>query len=152
MARTRTIAEIDAEMAKLAAKRKQIAAREKERERKQRNHALMLYGGMLEEVCGGDWRAIDPDEARAYFTQYAGAIRKRLEKDPGRSSDEANEAVRAFERELREQKAAARAEKAELVAKALEPIAHTAQADDAGDAEDGEPEWTLDFGWDDEED
>lgn len=151
MARKRTLEEIDAQMAKLAAKRKQVAAQEKKAERSQRNHALMFYGGMLEEVCGGDWKSMDPAETRAYLQQYAGAIRKRIDLHPGRTAKEANKDVRGFEKELREQKAAARAEKAELVAKALEPIAHTAQADDAGDAEDGEPEWTLDFGWDDDE-
>lgn len=151
MARKRTLEEIDAQMAKLAAKRKQVAAQEKKAERSQRNHALMFYGGMLEKACGGDWCEIDPAEAQAYFTQYAGAIRKRLNLHPGRTPKEANKDVRGFEKELREQKAAARAEKAELVAKALEPIAHTAQPEEAGEAVDSEPEWMLDFDWDDDE-
>lgn len=78
MARARTVDEIDAQIEKLKERERQLRAQKqalKQREnaaaRKQRNHALMVYGAMVEQHLGrGDWTRLDPQAVSAYLARF----------------------------------------------------------------------------------
>ena len=124
MARARTADEIDAQIERLKERERQLRAqkqalrqRESAKERKQRNHALMVYGAMVEQHLGrGDWTRLDPQAVSAYLARFGKSAPARECAGEPRPAAEANEAVRAWEKAGREAKKA----DAELVKKALE--------------------------------
>ncbi len=78
MARARTVDEIDAQIEKLKERERQLRAQKqalKQREnaaaRKRRNHALMVYGAMVQQHLGrGDWTRLDPQAVSAYLARF----------------------------------------------------------------------------------
>lgn len=99
MGRKRTAKELAEERDRLNERIREARARESERARKQRTHALVTYGGMVEEAAGGDWTAIDP---WALHRLIAGNGSRFMQvADGGRTPDEASEAVRRWSREYR---------------------------------------------------
>ena len=124
MARARTAEEIDAQIERLKERERQLKAqkqalkqRQNAQERKQRNHALMVYGAMVEQHIGrGDWTRLDPQAVSAYLARFGRSAPARECAGEPRTAAEANEAVRAWERAGRE----ARKADAAAVKKALE--------------------------------
>lgn len=124
MARARTVGEIDAQIEKLKERERQLRAQKqalKQREsaaaRKQRNHALMVYGAMVEQHLGrGDWTRLDPQAVSAYLARFGRSAPARECAGDPRTAAEADEAVRTWERAGRE----ARKADAAAVKKALE--------------------------------
>ena len=113
MGRTKSVAEYDEAIARLKAKRQQAASKEAATARKRRNHAMMVYGGMLERACGGDWKRMDPAKVEAYCAKWASQMRKECCLPEGvetTTHDEANKAVRAHEKAMRERAAGKRAD------------------------------------------
>lgn len=96
---------------------KDLKRREAQRARKQRNHALMVYGALVEHyMAGGDWTRLDPGEFAAYMARFGdGRAAKRCLVGP-RSPDEASAALRQWEKNGRE----ARKEDRKIVERALE--------------------------------
>lgn len=124
MARKRTLAEERAALEALKLKQKQTQARirdleqrERAAERKQRNHALMVYGAMVEQhLGGGDWTRLDVQAVSAYLARFAGTAAARdCAGDPKSAADAAKE-IREWEATGREARKAER----EKIAKALE--------------------------------
>lgn len=124
MARARTAEEIDAQIERLKERERQLRAqkqalrqRRNAQERKQRNHALMVYGAMVEQHLGrGDWTRLDPQAVSAYLARFGKSAPARECAGEPRSAAEANEAVRAWEKAGRD----ARKADAAAVKKALE--------------------------------
>ena len=124
MARARTAEEIDAQIERLKERERQLRAqkqalkqRQSAQERKQRNHALMVYGAMIEQHLGrGDWTRLDPQAVSAYLARFGRSAPARECAGEPRTAAEANEAVRAWEKAGRE----ARKADANLVKRALE--------------------------------
>lgn len=124
MARARTAEEIDAQIERLKERERQLKAqkqalkqRQNAQERKQRNHALMVYGAMVEQHLGrGDWTRLDPQAVSAYLARFGKSAPARECAGEPRPAAEANEAVRAWEKAGREAKKA----DAALVKRALE--------------------------------
>lgn len=110
MARARTADEIDAQIERLKERERQLRAqkqalrqRESAKERKRRNHALMVYGAMVEQHLGrGDWTRLDPQAVSAYLARFGKSAPARECAGEPRTAAEANEAVRAWERAGRE--------------------------------------------------
>ena len=110
MARARTADEIDAQIERLKERERQLRAqkqalrqRESAKERKQRNHALMVYGAMVEQHLGrGDWTRLDPQAVSAYLARFGKSAPARECAGEPRPAAEANEAVRAWEKAGRE--------------------------------------------------
>ena len=107
MARAKNQEELQADLEKLKAKEKALKARiraaqarESAAVRKKRNHALMTMGSWCEIACGGDWTAIDWDDLHSMLMKYSGNYKKTA-KHSGRNAAEANDALREYERELR---------------------------------------------------
>ena len=98
----KTAAEIDREIEKLKARKQKLLARERDRERKQRNHALIVFGSMVETACGGDWRRIDPQALSAYLAKWSNAIQREA-LCAERSAEDATADIRAWERMSREE-------------------------------------------------
>ena len=93
-------------------KRERIRCRrENAAARKQRNHALMVYGAMIEQHLGrGDWTRLDPQAVSAYLARFGKSAPARECAGDPRTAAEADEAVRAWEmagREARKADAAA---------------------------------------------
>lgn len=62
---------------RLAAAQEQVARLRREigeRERKARNHAMMVLGGEVEAACGGDWRLVDPRALDSWLHAHAGEL------------------------------------------------------------------------------
>jgi hypothetical protein len=124
MARARTAEEIDAQIERLKERERQLKAqkqalkkRQSAQERKQRNHALMVYGAMVEQHLGrGNWTRLDPQAVSAYLARFGKSAPARECAGEPRPAAEANEAVRAWEKAGRE----ARKADAAAVEKALE--------------------------------
>lgn len=105
MGRVKTSADIDAQIEQLKAKKAALLQKERASERKKRNHAMMVFGGLVEKYYGdGDWTAIDPAKLEEYMQQFAYAAVKRVKRKEQASADEANEKLRAWERSGREKK------------------------------------------------
>lgn len=96
---------------------KDLKRREAQGARKKRNHALMVYGALVEHyMAGGDWTRLDPGEFAAYMARFGGGrAAKRCLVEP-RSAAEASAALRQWERNGRE----ARKEDRRIVERALE--------------------------------
>lgn len=73
-----------------------MQAREQAKNRKARNHAMMVFGGMLEGACGGDWTAVDFGALDKMLYEYAGRLMTARTRD-GRSVDDATADLRAYE-------------------------------------------------------
>lgn len=123
MAKARTAEEIDAQIERLKERERQLRAQKqalKQREgaqaRKQRNHALMVYGAMVERhLGGGDWTRLDPQAVNAYLARFGGSGPARDCAGEPRAAADANATVRAWEKAGRE----ARRADAALVKRAL---------------------------------
>ena len=107
--------EQDAEYARrqrnLAAQRRRARARHGKAERDARNHTLIVIGAMVEEVIrDGDevaaWTRIDPAAWRAYVSQYADAIRRRVARWEPAEPVTAGERVKTWEAAERERRTA----------------------------------------------
>jgi len=143
----KTIEDLDREIAQLKARKQKLVAREKDRERKQRNHALIVFGSMVEAACGGDWRAIDPSYLNAYLTKWSRTLKNEVVYEP-LSSSEADAEIRAWERAQRE----AKKEDRKVVEAVLEEIREEAAPADPAEADQVEqPDFDWYFGWDDED-
>ena len=93
----------------LNARIKDMQAREQAKNRKARNHAMMVFGGMLETACGGDWTAIDYHALDSIVYECAERLMAARTQD-GRSVDDATAELRSFEawkRDMGKAKAAA---------------------------------------------
>lgn len=93
----------------LNARIKDMQAREQAKNRKARNHAMMVFGGMLETACGGDWTAIDYRALDSIVYECAERLMAARTQD-GRSVDDATADLRSFEawkRDMGKAKAAA---------------------------------------------
>lgn len=121
MARANTADEIDEQIAKLKARKQRILQRQRQRERKQRNHALMVLGAMVESACGGDWKAIDYYDMDSYLNRYKNAMRQACLVEAA-SAEEANNHVRDFESWKREMARQEREETARIVSEVLENV------------------------------
>ena len=93
------LAEYDAQIARIRARRQAAAARYGKEERKARTHALCVMGGMVERCFEGGWKAIDwqglsslIDNNRELFAQ------RTAEPLP---TQEASRRLREWEREAR---------------------------------------------------
>lgn len=102
----RTVEEIDARLAQLRAQRDALVRRRAARARKERTHALVVYGGMLVEACGGDWRAVDPARLAALLDSNRAAMASARGEALGDA--EANARVRAWESARRDERRATR--------------------------------------------
>lgn len=94
----------------LNARIKDMQAREQAKNRKARNHAMMVFGGLLENACGGDWTAIDYRALDSIVYECAERLMMARTHD-GRSVDDATADLRSFEvwkRDMGKSKAAAR--------------------------------------------
>ncbi len=125
MARAKNIETLDRQLEQLKEKEKQLKAqkqsliaREKQKERKARNHALIVMGGFVESACGGDWRTIDFEKLDEMLHKYSGNYRK-VSTEKTRTAKEANEALRAYEQEKRNRTEALKKETKELTQKVL---------------------------------
>lgn len=58
----KSIEQLEAERARIDAQLKAARKRESAKERKQRDHALIVIGAWVESACGGDWTSINYDE------------------------------------------------------------------------------------------
>lgn len=58
----KSIAQLEAERAHIDEQLKAARKRENAKEKKQRDHALIVMGAWLESACGGDWTAINYGE------------------------------------------------------------------------------------------
>lgn len=116
MGRVKTMAQLEAEQEKLAEAQKQLAEQLKKRramdaaaQRKQRNHALVVIGALVEQhFLGGDWTTLDPNRLARYLHQYSAAGTQACQGEK-LDPDEANRRIRDWER--RHQKALREAKK-----------------------------------------
>lgn len=118
MGRVKTAEEIDEQIARLKARKQQILQQQRQRERKQRNHALMVLGGMVESACGGDWKSINYYDLDEYLHQWSKAM-KRACLDQADTADDANAHVREFESWKRDMARQEREETARIVDEVL---------------------------------
>lgn len=119
MARAKTAEELDAQIKVLQERKRQLLAKERQEERKARNHALIVMGAMVEAACGGDWKAIDMHDLNDYLQRYRKAMRKAC-KCPAEPLTEAKVRVREFERWQRDSAKADREETEMLVSEVLD--------------------------------
>ncbi|MFR3275905.1 MAG: hypothetical protein ACLTS9_11540 [Sutterella wadsworthensis] len=94
----------------LNARIKDMQAREQAKNRKARNHAMMVFGGLLENACGGDWTAIDYRALDSIVYECTERLMASRTQD-GRSVDDATADLRSFEawkRDMGKAKAATR--------------------------------------------
>lgn len=107
--------ELEARRDRIEAQIKDIKAREAAKERKARNHAMMVLGGLLEQHMGGDWRAVDFEALDSALHRNEDSFKGRFATHGGRSTEDAAKALRDFERAKRDkgreagERAAARA-------------------------------------------
>lgn len=80
----------------LNARIKDMQAREQAKNRKARNHAMMVFGGLLENACGGDWTSIDYRMLDSIVYECAESLMAARTQD-GRSVDDATADLRNFE-------------------------------------------------------
>lgn len=139
----KTVEDIDREIARLKARKQKLVAREKGRERKQRNHALIVFGSMVEAACGGDWRAIDPSFLNAYLTKWSNRMKTECVFEP-LSSDEADAEIRSWEKAAKEAKKKDR-EIVEAVLEDRNAAVETAQPNDPDQLEQPDFGWWFDF-------
>lgn len=85
----------------LNARIKAEQAKERAAERKARNHALMVLGGLVEHASGGDWREIDYARLDALLHKSSESLRKTAT-EQGRGTKDATAALRAYEAKKRE--------------------------------------------------
>lgn len=85
----------------LNARIKAEQAKERAAERKARNHALMVFGGLVEHATGGDWREIDYARLDALLHKSAESLRQTAT-EQGRGTKDATAALRAYEARKRE--------------------------------------------------
>lgn len=101
-----TIQDLEQQKAKLEAKQKQIENRikdmkrmEGEKDRKARNHAMAVFGGLVESAVG-DWRAVDYDELDRVLYQNRDLLRSCIVEQ--RETADATKELRAYEQRKRE--------------------------------------------------
>lgn len=80
--------ELDAKRAVLIEKIKECKTKETKQEKKSHKKALHILGEMVENACGGDWRAIDYESLDNLLQKYAGSYRK-LATEKGRPAKDA---------------------------------------------------------------
>lgn len=112
MARTESLSSIAKKLDKLHSQKVELAKREarlkeqaaaarnraKARERKQRNHALWVMGGLVEyHFLGGDWASVDLDELDGKLAEAGESLGAACRVDGERAADEANAYVRNWE-------------------------------------------------------
>lgn len=126
MTRAKNIESLERQLEQLKQKEKQLKAqkqaliaRNKAKERKQRNHALIVLGGFVESACGGDWKSIDYKKLDKMLHKYSENYLK-VATEEGRTADEATEALRTYEHEKRDMAAAEREETKKLQHRVLE--------------------------------
>lgn len=102
-AKRRTDEEI---LQELEADVKKRRAEIKNRDRKRRNHALIMIGAEYVKATGQDWRKIDYAKLRAYFEQYAYTMKLKTNKPMSEKADDDWRALKAFEDASKPQKAA----------------------------------------------
>lgn len=107
MPRRKTAEEYDAEIAELKARRRAALAREHSAERKARDHAAFVAGGLLLDVFADDgrdrmdaWKSVDWDRLAAILRNEANrnGLRKRAMLGEPLGTAEAVERLRGFER------------------------------------------------------
>lgn len=106
--------------AQLKAQAADARNRAKARERKQRNHALIVLGGLCESyVFHGDWTTADPKAFEAYLKKYGKMAPAQRCCTEARPAADANAAIRAYEKEKAETAKEERARTKKLAEKAL---------------------------------
>ncbi len=128
MARAKNIESLERQIEQLKLKEKQLKAqkqtlinREKAKERKMRNHALIVLGGFVENACGGNWKAINYRKLDKMLQKYAGNYHKTATYQD-RSAKEATEALREYESEKRKKAKAAKADTKRLMKDTVEAL------------------------------
>lgn len=105
MARKKTYDELLKEMEDLKKDIKVARQKEKENQRKWRNHALSVIGGeVLKCFDGSDWTRLDIQELSNYLQQYKQAIKNKCQLEEKISPSEANKKIRDFEKAQQELK------------------------------------------------
>lgn len=130
MARIRSVAEAEERLASLREQERQVKeqlramrAREKAKERKQRNHELMVIGGMVAQ-CFDGIEDIDLGALQSYLNRYRAAIRSMAGGAGHADIGEAYAACREFEAARREAKRTEEDETRRLVERAADPMAY----------------------------
>lgn len=118
MSRPKTAEDYDRQIEALKQRKKQLLAKQRQQERKARNHALIVMGAMVESACGGDWKAIDLYDLDSYLRQWRKALRKQCQGDAD-SLEDAKAHVREFEQWQRERSLAEREETRRMVDEVL---------------------------------
>lgn len=99
MPKMKTAEEFDAEIRRLREKKRKAVARERKAERKARDHAAFVAGGLLLSCFPDGWESIDWDRLSRALMRSSGAFSKMTTTVlPWR---EASERLRAWEREQR---------------------------------------------------
>lgn len=81
-------------------------AREKQKERKARDHALIQLGGLVLRHANLDWNEVDPQKAEAFFSRNASVFHSALncEKMTQHEASSAWAALREQQREARKER------------------------------------------------
>ena len=101
----RKLEKLDDQEARLAKRKAQLKAqaaaarnRAKARERKQRNHALWVMGGLVEyHFLDGDWASVDLTELDGKLAEAGESLGAACRSGASRTADEANAYVRNWE-------------------------------------------------------
>lgn len=102
----------------LNARIKAEQARQRASERKARNHALMVLGGMIERECGGDWRAIDYRRLDALLYRSRKSL-AQAKLDEARETKDATRSLREFEKWKRDRASDRKGESTQQAAERL---------------------------------
>lgn len=112
------LAKLDEEKKQLQARKKNILARQKTKERKQRNHMLIVIGAMVEKHFGGIDN-INMKKLDNYFIKYENALTKAAKKEY-ESVAQAYQACRDYEAKIKEETKAQKEETKRLQQEILE--------------------------------
>ena len=94
------LAALDAQLERLRARKQAVAARFSQEERKARNHALIVAGGMLEKCFDGGWQTIDWPGLESLIEGNREAFAAKTA--PALPTCEASKRLRDWERAARE--------------------------------------------------
>lgn len=99
---SKSVAELEAQRARLDARIKAAKAREGEAARKARNHAMIVMGGLLERAAGGDWTTVDMARMRAWLHAHSSEIASTVSVIEPTDEVSAGRRLRDWERAVRE--------------------------------------------------
>lgn len=100
----KTVQDIDKQIAALKARRQKLKAQEGKQKRKNRNHALAVFGGEVVAALGGDYTRIDPAGLHKYLQQYSQAMKNKALMPEAMPHDKYDKFIRTYEKQQRELK------------------------------------------------